>query len=177
LPAAALTRQLSNGQALCEQPIRAAKAIGFRALCEAARTRTIEIPGWPVTNTLDFYLVCLNNRVMEPITGDALRGHLETMALAVLEPGAAHGFEILRRLDLAGNGTLKLKEGSLYPALYRLEEAGLIRSSWEEAQAGRRGPRRRVYSLTRKGLRQLDHGRAEWRRFVGVVGGILGVQT
>jgi PadR family transcriptional regulator, regulatory protein PadR len=114
---------------------------------------------------------------MEPIKGDTLRGHLETMALAVLERGAAHGFEILKRLDHAGNGTLELKEGSLYPALYRLEEAGLIRSSWEETQPGRRGPRRRVYSLTRKGTRHLALGREEWRHFVGIISGILGVQA
>lgn len=114
---------------------------------------------------------------MQPIKGDALRGHLETMALAMLEQGPAHGFDILKRLDLAGKGTLELKEGSLYPALYRLEHAGLIRSAWEPAQAGRRGPRRRVYSLTRKGTRELALGREQWVQFVGTVGGILGIQT
>ena len=77
---------------------------------------------------------------MEPISSDSLRGHLETMALAALERGAAHGFEILRRLQEAGCGALRLKEGSLYPALYRLEEAGLIRSAWEEGTANRRVP-------------------------------------
>jgi DNA-binding PadR family transcriptional regulator len=114
---------------------------------------------------------------MQPIKGDALRGHLETMALAMLEQGPAHGFDILRRLDLAGNGSLELKEGSLYPALYRLEAAGLIRSAWEAPQAGRRGPRRRVYSLTKKGRRELARGRDEWVQFVGTVSGILGIQT
>jgi PadR family transcriptional regulator, regulatory protein PadR len=114
---------------------------------------------------------------MEPIKGDALRGHLETMAMAMLEQGPAHGFDILKRLDQAGNGTLQLKEGSLYPALYRLEESGLIRSVWEPAQAGRRGPRRRVYSLTRKGTRELSRGREEWVQFVGTISGILGIQT
>src|SRR5262245_28572868 len=122
---------------------------------------------------LDFrYLVCLN-RGMEPIGGDALRGHLETMALSALERGDAHGFEILRRLEEAGCGALKLKEGSLYPALYRMEEAGLIKSAWEKAPTGP-GPRRRVYRLTRRGKARLAEGRAEWRHFVGIVGGILG---
>jgi PadR family transcriptional regulator, regulatory protein PadR len=114
---------------------------------------------------------------MEPIKGDSLRGHLETMALAALEQGAAHGFEILKRLEEAGSGALRLKEGSLYPALYRLEQAGLIRSSWEESEKGRRGPRRRVYSLTRKGTRRLAAGRAEWRQFVGIMGAILGAHA
>lgn len=111
---------------------------------------------------------------MKPITGDTLRGHLETMALAVLSQGEAHGFEIIRRLQEAGCGALRLKEGSLYPALYRLEKAGLIRSAWDVAAAGRRGPRRRVYRLTRKGTRRLNDGRDEWLHFVRIVGGILG---
>src|SRR5262245_43109053 len=111
---------------------------------------------------------------MEPISGDSLRGHLETMALAALERGEAHGFEILRRLQEAGCGALRLKEGSLYPALYRLEEAGLIRSAWEDGAGNRRGPRRRIYRITRKGTRRLAEGREEWRRFVSVIGGILG---
>src|SRR5438477_3908434 len=111
---------------------------------------------------------------MQPISGDSLRGHLETMALAALERGEAHGFEILRRLDEAGCGALRLKEGSLYPALYRLEKAGLIRSAWDEEQDHRRGPRRRVYRLTRKGTRQLAAGRGQWQPFVNVIGGILG---
>src|SRR5688572_22586566 len=111
---------------------------------------------------------------MEPIRGDTLRGHLETMALAALEKGEAHGFEILKRLEKAGCGALRLKEGSLYPALYRLEKAGLIKSAWE---ASAEGPRRRVYQLTRKGTRRLAEGRDEWRHFVSVVGGILGLAT
>jgi PadR family transcriptional regulator, regulatory protein PadR len=111
---------------------------------------------------------------MEPISGDALRGHLETMALAALERGQAHGLEVLRRLTEAGCGAIRLKEGSLYPALYRLEAAGLIGSTWEDAPPGRRGPRRRVYHITPKGTRRLADGRAEWRQFVRVVGGALG---
>src|ERR1700758_551814 len=99
---------------------------------------------------------------MEPISGDSLRGHLETMALAVLERSEAHGFEILKRLEEAGCGALRLKEGALYPALYRLEKAGLIRSAWEDGPANGRGPRRRVYPLTKKGTRRLAEARQEW---------------
>ena len=73
---------------------------------------------------------------MEPINGDKLRGHLEVMILSSLERGEAHGLEILRRLEEAGCGLLRLKEGSLYPALYRLEAAGdQIRGRWAEARA------------------------------------------
>ena len=76
---------------------------------------------------------------METINGDKLRGHLESLILATLERGEAHGLEILRRLEVGGCGLLKLKEGSLYPALYRLEEAGEIAATWEREQTGRRG--------------------------------------
>src|SRR6266566_3732539 len=87
---------------------------------------------------------------METIQGDQLRGHLETIVLSNLEQGEAHGLEILRRLEEAGCGLLRLKEGSLYPALYRLEAAGEVAAVWEEEPHGRRGARRRIYRLTAK---------------------------
>ena len=96
------------------------------------------------------------------------------MALAALERGEAHGFEVLRRLEAAGSGVLRLKEGSLYPALYRLEEAGLVRAEWEDGSSERRGPRRRIYHLTSKGTKRLTAARSEWRQFVQIIGGILG---
>jgi PadR family transcriptional regulator PadR len=112
---------------------------------------------------------------MEAINGDKLRGHLEAMVLSTLEPGEAHGLEILRRLEEAGCGLLRLKEGSLYPALYRLEAAGEVKAVWESEQHGRRGARRRIYCLTVKGQRKLEAGRVEWQQFVRILGGILGV--
>ena len=96
------------------------------------------------------------------------------MVLSVLEQGDAHGFEVLRRLDEAGSGVLKLKEGSVYPALYRLEEAGLVSARWEGREVKRRGPRRRIYRLTGKGRKRLEGGRLEWRQFVKIVGGVVG---
>ena len=111
---------------------------------------------------------------MEAIQGDKLRGHLEAMVLSTLERGEAHGLEILHRLEEAGCGLLRFKEGSLYPALDRLEEAVAVKAVWESEPHGRRGARRRIYQLTPKGKRQLDAGRIEWREFVRIVGGILG---
>jgi len=110
---------------------------------------------------------------MQPINGDALRGHLETLILSVLRRGDAHGFEILRRLEEAGSGALKLKEGSLYPALYRLEAAGMVKGDWEDNATARRGPRRRIYRLTQKGRRRFDQSRSEFQRFAAIIGGIL----
>jgi PadR family transcriptional regulator, regulatory protein PadR len=114
---------------------------------------------------------------MEAINGDKLRGHLEPMVLSTLEQGEAHGLEILRRLEEAGCGLLRLKEGSLYPALYRLEAAGEVKAAWESEPHGRRGARRRIYCLTAKGQRKLAAGRAEWKQFVIVLGGILGASA
>ena len=114
---------------------------------------------------------------METINGDKLRGHLATMVLAVLERGETHGMEIMRRLDEAGFGLLRLKEGSLYPALYRLEAAGLVRVLREEESPGRRGALRRIYGLTAKGKRELAKGREEWVSFVKIVGAIVGALT
>src|ERR1700757_1841815 len=111
---------------------------------------------------------------MEAIQGDKLRGHLETMVLSTLEQGEAHGLEILRRLDEAGCGLLRLKEGSLYPALYRLEAAGEVKAEWESEFDGRPGDRWRISGLKKKGGRELATGRAEWQQFVRILGGILG---
>lgn len=114
---------------------------------------------------------------MASVTGDKLRGHLESLILATLERGEAHGLEILRRLEVGGCGQLKLKEGSLYPALYRLEEAGGISAAWEREPTGRRGARARIYHLTAKGHRKLARGRSEWQSFVETLSNILSPQT
>ena len=114
---------------------------------------------------------------MPDIAGDKLRGHLESMVLSVLERGPAHGLEILRRLDSAGHGSLRLREGSLYPALYRLEDSALLKAKWEEETEGRRGARRRIYHLTAKGKSALAAGRAQWKTFARVIGAIMGARA
>ena len=114
------------------------------------------------------------NKDMLKITGDKLRGHLETLVLSSLEQGEAHGLEIVKRVDAAGSGALKLKEGSLYPALYRLEQAGFVKAQWEGEGSGRRGARRRIYRLSNKGKRQLAHRSREWADFVTIMNNVLG---
>jgi PadR family transcriptional regulator PadR len=111
---------------------------------------------------------------MNEIAGEKLRGHLDTLILAALEQGEAHGLGVLQRLEAAGCGLLKLREGSLYPALYRLEAEGLVQSVAAPVPAGQRGATRRVYRLTAKGTRALVQGRQEWTSFVSVLNGILG---
>lgn len=112
---------------------------------------------------------------MREITGDKLRGHVETLILSALEDGKAHGLEVVKRIGASGSGALKLKEGSLYPALYRLESAGLVKAEWETGSTGRRGARRRHYRLTRTGKSRLSRARQEWVTFVSVMNQALGL--
>jgi DNA-binding PadR family transcriptional regulator len=107
------------------------------------------------------------------IHGDQVRGHLETMVLSVLDQQDAHGFQIVKQLDDMGCGLLRLKEGTIYPVLYRLEQSGLVKARWEPVEEGRRGPPRRVYQLTRKGRGKLQAGRESWLKFVDIVGTIV----
>src|ERR1700730_3546461 len=92
---------------------------------------------------------------------EALKGHLDGLILAILAAGPLHGYAIIEELRRRSGGALALPEGTVYPALHRLEGAGLLSSSWS-TESGRR---RRVYELTRKGGRELGLRRNEWRDF------------
>jgi PadR family transcriptional regulator, regulatory protein PadR len=92
---------------------------------------------------------------------EALKGHIDTMLLAALRDDAQHGYALVQRLKERSDGVFDLGEGTVYPALHRLEREGLIESSWTRA-AGRR---RRVYSLTRAGRDALVERRGEWGSF------------
>ena len=109
---------------------------------------------------------------MKPV--ELVQGTLDMLILKAVSLGGLHGYGVLLRLQQLTGGQLQIQQGSLYPALYRLEQAGLICSAWEAGAARRPGPRRRVYRLTDKGALRLAEGREEWRLFVRVVGGILG---
>lgn len=90
-----------------------------------------------------------------------VRGHLATMVLAVLAGGPAHGYGIAADLKRRSDDQLEVLEGSLYPALHRLEEAGWVESEWETNE----GRRRRSYSLTAAGKHELLERRARWTAF------------
>ena len=100
---------------------------------------------------------------------EKLKGHLDLLLLAVVGAGAAHGYHIARRLAQASGGTLDLPEGTLYPALHRLESKTLLESSW--ATVG--GRRRRVYNLTPTGKETLAQERLEWGSFAQAVESVL----
>jgi PadR family transcriptional regulator, regulatory protein PadR len=100
---------------------------------------------------------------------ETLKGHLDGILLAVLEPGPMHGYAIMEALRVRSGGHVDLPTGTVYPALHRLERAGLVAASW--SQAG--GRRRRVYKLTPAGRRALDTERGTWRDFSAVVSALL----
>ena len=110
---------------------------------------------------------------MDKIQKDMLRGHLDSLVLSILERSDGHGYDILQRLRVLSTETLQLKEGSLYPALYRLEEAGLIKASWDEELEKKKGPRKRIYSITSKGKKSLARRREEWKQFSTIIGSIM----
>src|SRR5438105_14413400 len=102
---------------------------------------------------------------------EMLKGHLDAIVLAALEAGPAHGYAIIEAIKRRSGGAFDLPEGTVYPALHRLEQAGLLKSSWTTAESGRR---RRVYTLTRSGNRALVERRAVWKQFSAAIGGRLG---
>jgi PadR family transcriptional regulator len=92
---------------------------------------------------------------------EALRGHIDTMVLAALRSGPAHGYALVQSLSEQSGCAFELGEGTMYPSLHRLEADGLVASSWTR-HAGRR---RRVYRLTRKGEQALAERHSDWRSF------------
>ena len=101
---------------------------------------------------------------------EMLKGHLDAIVLAALEAGPAHGYAIIEELKRRSGGTFALPEGTVYPALHRLEAAGLLHSHWAEHGARRR----RRYELTAQGATALLGLRREWRRFATGVEAVLG---
>lgn len=103
--------------------------------------------------------------------GDRPRGHLEFLLLATLAETERHGYALIERLRLKSDGALQLGDGSVYPALHRLEAAGLVASRWDRAS----GRRRRVYRLTSAGRKRLAQQRRDWDAFVKTIGLVVGV--
>jgi len=95
--------------------------------------------------------------------GDVLKGHVDLLLLAALATGPAHGYAILETVRERSEGVFDLAEGTVYPALYRLERRGLLESGWVEPAGVRR---RRVYRLTPKGRAELGRQRTVWGGYV-----------
>ena len=102
------------------------------------------------------------------------RGALRALVLAVLTEGALHGYALARKLEARAPGMLKIREGSLYPALHELELDGSVEAAWARGPDGRR---RRVYSLTRDGRRAAKAARAEWLAVADMLQALLGARA
>ena len=101
---------------------------------------------------------------------DLLQGTLELLILNTLARGSMHGYGIVQRIHEAAEDLLKVEDGSLYPALYRMEARGWIKSEYGVSENNRRA---RFYKLTRKGQRKLEAERANWNRVSKAVTKIL----
>jgi PadR family transcriptional regulator, regulatory protein PadR len=101
---------------------------------------------------------------------ERLKGHLDLLLLSVLSRGPGHGYEIITRLRVRSDGAFELPEGTVYPALHRLENTGLLASAWDVV-AGRR---RRIYHLTLAGETALAEQAEQWREFSGSMSRVLG---
>ena len=101
---------------------------------------------------------------------DQLHGTLDMLVLKVLDAGPLHGYAIAVRLEHLSKEVLSVEEGSLYPALYRMERRGWLGSSWSITDTGRRA---RFYKLTRNGRAQLDAEQASWLQLTTAVADVL----
>ena len=102
---------------------------------------------------------------------DLLQGTLDVLILKVVALGPVHGYAIAQRLQQMSGAVLQVQQGSLYPALHRLEKRRWLKAEWAASDTGREA---RFYSLTRLGRQQLDEQRANWDRLSAAISGILG---
>jgi len=123
-------------------------------------------------------LLCRRSRqdvgvALLPMRPEALKGHLDGLLLAALEYGPRHGYAIKEALRLTTDGRFDLPTGTIYPALHRLERAGLITGTWLVAE----GRRRRSYELTAAGRKALHAERTTWTEFAAAVTAALGTRA
>jgi len=105
-----------------------------------------------------------------PTKSDLPQGTLDLLILKIVALGPVHGYAIAQRLQQVSRHVVQVPQGSLYPALHRLENRGLLAAEWTETETGRDA---KFYRLTRKGRAQLETETASWRRLAGAVGSIL----
>jgi PadR family transcriptional regulator PadR len=102
---------------------------------------------------------------------ELVQGTLDMLILKAVSLGGLHGYGVLLRLQQLTGGRLQIQQGSLYPALYRLEHQGLITSEWGESENKRKA---KFYTLTTTGRKHLKAEAASWNQFSAVVAGVLG---
>jgi PadR family transcriptional regulator, regulatory protein PadR len=104
---------------------------------------------------------------------ELLRGTLDMLVLKVVAMGPSHGYAIAQRLQQISKGFFRVHQGSLYPALHRLEDRRWLQAEWKESETGREA---KFYSLTKKGRRQMDAEVVNWERLCNAVGLVLRTQ-
>jgi PadR family transcriptional regulator, regulatory protein PadR len=105
---------------------------------------------------------------------DLLQGTLDMLILKAVSLGPLHGYGVLLRIQQISDGQLEIQQGSLYPALYRLEHQGWIASEWGESDNNRKA---KFYQLTAAGRKQLRVESEKWNRMAGLIGGILSLKA
>jgi DNA-binding PadR family transcriptional regulator len=101
--------------------------------------------------------------------GEPLKGHLDMLLLTLVDAGATHGYAIVEQLRRTSDGTFDLPDGTIYPALHRLCDAGFLKGRWSKDG----GRRRRLYALTTRGRKELERQRRYWARFERGVDAVL----
>src|SRR3954467_13172814 len=101
---------------------------------------------------------------------DLLQGTLDMLVLRILSRGELHGWGITLKLEELSKSALQVDEGSLYPALYRMEDKGWIEAEWKQTENNRRA---KYYTLTRAGRKQLEAERQDWERMTSVIAMVL----
>lgn len=107
-------------------------------------------------------------------TPELLQGTLDMLILKAVSLGPMHGYGLLLRIQQFSRDTLQIHQGSLYPAVYRLEHQGLLASEWGTSEHNRRA---KFYQLTPAGRRRLKDERESWARLVEAIGAVLGATT
>src|SRR5271154_457509 len=105
---------------------------------------------------------------------DLLQGTLDMLILKAVSLGPLHGYGVLLRIQQISGGQLEIQQGSLYPALYRLEHQGWIASEWGESENNRKA---KFYQLTAAGRKQLRAESEKWNRMAGLIGSILSIKA
>jgi PadR family transcriptional regulator PadR len=106
------------------------------------------------------------------LKSDLPQGTLDLLILKAIAVEPVHGYAITQRLEQVSRGVVQVPEGSLYPALHRLENRGFLAADWKTTETGREA---KFYKLTRKGRKQLEAEAASWQRLIEAIGRILGM--
>lgn len=107
---------------------------------------------------------------MKRLQMSLLQGTLDLLVLRVVSVGPRHGYDIAKRIEVLSREALSIGQGSLYPALHRLEERGFVKASWKASETGRRA---RFYALTAAGKRELTSSEHYWREFSTAIEHVL----